>query len=305
MRGRSADIEFAAETIMAYGLAETKGSIDVLPVEAGYVNHVHKATVNDGRTYAVRTSDRLTVELLENENAIVDQLSMSGLKTAVVMRDQAGKFLHCNQDKRSAVVTWLEGQHPDDADIQICKALGGALATFHMVVKYLPHPNNDQLLSSNVREWVETNLQMHGSTIEELKEDALKFNDQDLSVGIVHGDFHAHNALIDANTIAVIDFERSGEGILLLDIARSVADLCVTNGRLDSHKLTAFLEGYKSVKTLTSKEYSMLKPAISYAALAVANWFHVRGEKTWTDRFLRVGKSVLENPTLVITPHTE
>ncbi|HEY5806052.1 MAG TPA: phosphotransferase [Candidatus Saccharimonadales bacterium] len=307
MQEYSAGIELATETVRAYGLVKAGEDVSVSQVGTGYVNRVFKAVASDGRCYAVRLPDRLTEESLENEDAIIKQLSTSNLRTATLLRNKNGIFYKNGRGETATVSLWLSGQHPlHNVNAPLCSALGKALATFHVVVRELPHLNSGQLLSPDAKGWLEANLQISGSIVEKLRQRALNFDSKNLPVGIVHGDFHANNILIDAQTIAILDFERAGQSVLLLDIARAVADLCSTaDGGFDDSRLAAFLSGYESIRALTYAEYNMLGLAIIYAALAVANWFHIQEEKIWAGHFLDVGWSVYRSPALALSPRKE
>lgn len=63
------------------------------------------------------------------------------------------------------------------------------------------------------------------------------------SFGLVHGDFHSGNYLLDSGAVSIIDFGRCGFGFYLYDLALALMEM------VDEQRLS-FLKGYQTVKPL-------------------------------------------------------
>lgn len=79
-----------------------------------------------------------------------------------------------------------------------------------------------------------------------------------LRKGIIHGDFHGWNLLIDNNNIvAIIDFGDAIHSYYLADVAIAMAEICLRNEKkIESAKI--FLKGYLKFFNLTRNEWQLL-----------------------------------------------
>ncbi|HSX43285.1 MAG TPA: phosphotransferase [Candidatus Saccharimonadales bacterium] len=283
------EIKFAHTAFRAYGLAE---NAVITSIPTARSRTVLRAEASKDVAYIIRVSDSSTNHLLENEVHITTQLSKTNLQSAAII-PFSNKGMFYNEANRTVVVTrFIPGQHPVAGKVSIATArrLGTALAQFHSSVTSLPYSNADQLLSQSPTDWIKSELKIAKlADLEELKHVAHSFNDNDLPVGIIHGDFHTNNILIEGDKIALLDFEYSGEGVLLLDITRSALDICRSGNLFSEAKLKAYIAGYESIRPLTHAEWDMLGAAFAYATLVVANWFNKHGLVTECNQFISRG----------------
>ena len=116
---------------------------------------------------------------------------------------------------------------------------------------------------------------------------------QPLPRGIIHGDLHAGNVLVDrsnrARVIAILDFEEAGENLYLIDLALTL----MAEGApwdadsMDPDLLRAVKQGYESIRPLTEAEKSWLPVAIRYASEAWINWFEANGYERYARQHRR------------------
>ncbi len=92
--------------------------------------------------------------------------------------------------------------------------------------------------------------------------------------GLIHGDFLPENVLVDGERLTLIDFDDSGWGWHLFDIATSFVGAW---GQPDEEALeAAFLEGYRSVRPLPEEHLALLPLFLALRAATYAGWVCTR-----------------------------
>lgn len=263
-------------------LYDIAGPIDVTRVNGLHASRVYRLRDKaSGKDFALRIPTDFDHRTVANEAEITKQLrNRSGLTTPSLLRNKDHALWFSEHGGWSGTIaTWLEGMHPtpDGIDNKMCELLGKSLATFHVYVKLLPYNVDHKLLPDDVEQWLNEHghggQDADGSHIKKIME----LKSAVLPRGIVHGDFHANNILINASKVGILDMERSGEGILLFDVARAAIDICRIEGAIDSHKLNHFISGYEQVRHLSEHEREYFGAAMQYALLVVSEWFRNRG----------------------------
>jgi len=285
------EIKFAQAALKAYGLAHADGVV-LSAIPTARSRTVLKVEMPKDARYIIRVSDSAANHLLENEIHITAQLARTNLKSAAPIPYAAEQMFYTESPRTAVVMRFIDGQHPVAGKVSEATArrLGEALAQFHTVVTGLPHGNSDHLLSRYPTDWPQhklTTAQLAG--IRQLEEVAGLFNAAKLPSGIIHGDFHTNNILLDGDDIALLDFEHSGQGILLLDIARSALDICQTDRVFNESLLTAYIAGYEAIRSLTAEEWKMFRSAFAYAALVVSYWFYTHDLMVESNQFIGCG----------------
>jgi Ser/Thr protein kinase RdoA (MazF antagonist) len=94
--------------------------------------------------------------------------------------------------------------------------------------------------------------------------------------GLVHGDLHTENILVNGGKIvAVLDFEDAHIGKFIYDLGLAVLDTCWKGGGLSKSRINYLLRGYNSFRKLTSVERRHLINSALFAGLYNLH-FHVR-----------------------------
>lgn len=256
---------------------------------------VFKATTPNGNAaYIVHVAAASAPYDAVNEKSIYKQLSVIGLVSSCPIANSKGDYEYIESDMAIRVYPWIDGRHPSEFSVsaETCVLIGAALGKFHSAVTELPHNKKSTLLESHVEKWWQSHPLLHADKkAKALWQLASTFKSGDLPTGIIHGDVHAHNVLLDGDTVAFLDLEHAGHNFLILDIARAAIDICTDGTQFSREKSDNFTRGYERSRKLTAGEYSMYLCSLAYATLCVADWFMCNNNPEMTAHFLEIGSS--------------
>ncbi len=271
----------ASDICTAFDLGEPLNS-QKIPSGLMHANYfLETATGN----YVTRLLGYVDMDILSNERHVQAQLRYQDVPATYMLTANNGDFLHTTHDTNVTVAEKLAGSHPGrpaaDAD---CFAVGQALGNFHEVVKSVSYSNERfALVGRDSTAYRITKLAERGSDVASNlnrlhRDHAPTVFDADLPQGILHGDFHSENALVHDGTVAILDLETTFRGPFVLDIGRSLLDLChrPSGAGMDEQKIDHFLRGYEQVRSLTSQEQDVLPSAITFACVGVASWLYLK-----------------------------
>jgi Ser/Thr protein kinase RdoA (MazF antagonist) len=96
--------------------------------------------------------------------------------------------------------------------------------------------------------------------------------------GIVHGDVHSGNIIVDGQgkIVSLIDWEDTDIEPCLLDIAHAVRSSCFRSGICNEASFKAFMTAYQQIRPLTLPEKALLGPALQYSALLLSVWAYAK-----------------------------
>lgn len=107
---------------------------------------------------------------------------------------------------------------------------------------------------------------------------------------LIHADLHPSNVVIDGERAAVIDFDDSGFGWHQYDFA---AALAAYQGHSDFAAFCdAFLAGYRSVRTISDEDLTLLPMFLLIRDMAILGWYHQRPELPQTAELSRLKEHV-------------
>jgi Ser/Thr protein kinase RdoA (MazF antagonist) len=254
-------LEIASKALKSYPL-EVK--------EVSLINNEYNATfkveVKDGQRYALRINinSPRTSENLKAEVSWVNYLykdgrvkvakpitSTQGNLFASIRHEDSSRELHC------VLYSWLPGSELDDEpDLNQIKALGEAMAQMHIVAKDFQLPADSNLPSlDHVMWWTEDYLLSDKSVLDQESRDLISqtllvidAHIKSLYAGslpiVIHADLHGGNVLWDADSLSVLDFDDSGIGLPVQDLATAIY-------YLDTPEQDAALrDGYSAVAPL-------------------------------------------------------
>lgn len=248
----------------------------------GKANHNYMVKTDEGKEYAVKFPIEETRESLENDLAIEDQLNAVNIGTSVYCRTVDGKFIF-DQGITVVVSPKVEGVHPEIIDKSVSSAIGKVLAQFHQTVTTLPNPRHGWLSLESASKPNSKEDHPFTQTARKFIEEGKKIYQQGLPKGIIHGDLHEANLLVNKDNpseiTAIFDFEEAEENLLVVDVARTVLAVCTKdNGtKLDQSLMEEFVKGYSSQRLLTQEELVSLPDAIKYSAGACVLWYMNNG----------------------------
>ena len=109
---------------------------------------------------------------------------------------------------------------------------------------------------------------------------------------LIHADLHSENIVYNDGELALIDFDDSGYGWHLYDIAAALIESRLT-ADADAAS-TALLNGYREYRKLAQQDVDMLPAFLLIRGMAIVGWFHQRPEHTGSEYFARMKSWVLE-----------
>lgn len=186
------------------------------------------------------------------------------------------------ENKAILIAPKLSGSHPVLTDVAMCYTMGRALATLHDTLTTL-QPSADYGVP--LYDWTRVKER---ETAYMPTDEARLMNDiwtayanlpQDLPKGLCHLDMFADNTLWDftgdtPKLTGLLDFTEVSVEHYLMDIAITINDFCTTWGNandgesvnFNTDKMTAFIDGYESVRPLTDNEKTALPVMLAYSA---------------------------------------
>ena len=216
--------------------------------EVSLINNEYNATFNvivsDGKQFALRVNinSPRTSENLKAEVSWVNHLFQDGrVKVAKpIATTQGDLFLsirhnHSTRDLHCVLYSWLPGSElEDEPELVQLKALGQSMAQMHLVAKDFQLPADSNLpVLDDVMWWTEDFLLSGKSVLDEESRDLISQTLQvidshikSLYVGatpiVIHADLHGGNVLWDLDSLSVLDFDDSGIGLPVQDLATAI-----------------------------------------------------------------------------------
>jgi Ser/Thr protein kinase RdoA (MazF antagonist) len=114
----------------------------------------------------------------------------------------------------------------------------------------------------------------------------LKFGTDPSVYSVIHADLHAHNVVVAGDRLSVIDFDDSGFGWHLFELA--VALYSVQSQPYRDAATSALLAGYRRERALPDEHVSMLPMFLLIRGLALIGWTYARPELGQTGRVERL-----------------
>lgn len=253
-----------------------------------------------GRAYALRLHrpGYCSEAELRSELQWMDVAYAGGLGVPAPVASSAGAFLHMIDGVAVDVLDWLNGQTMGKTGVPLdcvdrqglfC-AIGREMARLHAVSDAWALPESftrrrwdrDGLLGEAPvwdRFWDNLTLSAEDRTLllrfREAASTDLAAREGALDFGLIHADLVRENVMIDAGRVQLIDFDDSGFGFRLFDIATTLLRNR-TEPDYDSLK-AALLEGYLSVRPL---DVSALDLFVALRAATYVGWIISRMEES-------------------------
>lgn len=261
--------EQAADLLTHYSLGELES---LEGIAQGVENTNYFLTTTTGE-YVLTLFEKIAREDLPFYLGLMDHLANHEIRCPAPIRTEAGDFATEVNGKPACIVTRLPGEphmHPSVAD---CRAVGRLLAAMHVAgVEYDAGFDNP-----NGRAWRERFAEVARGELSREENELIAaeneyqaaYDDQELPVGIIHGDLFRDNILWDEERGAgVIDFYFACDDVLAYDLAITVNDWCTTEAAaLDPQRTHALVAGYESLRPLEDNERTLWPVMLRRAAL--------------------------------------
>lgn len=246
------------------------------PISAGMENSNYAVTTSQGE-YVLTLFEHHGADEVREFVRLAHHLGAAGLAVPAPLTDTSGNWLHCLQHKPAILCTRFSGSHPEQLAVSHCRAMGAALANFHLGSADLPNRRCDE---RGFDWWVNIAPELgRDLSVDDraLLNDEVAFQrthrDQWASLphGWIHADLFHDNALFDdeAKLTAILDLYNACDGAWLYDLAIVANDWCVADDGvgLNSQKVAALLESYQQVRPIAKSELACWNLVLRGAAL--------------------------------------
>jgi homoserine kinase type II len=228
-------------------------------IPAGIENTNYFVTTARGR-YVLTLFERLTARELPFYLDLQDHLAGKGIPCPQPVADRRGAFLGELNGKPAALVSFLRGQDVAAPTTAQCAQVGAMLAHIHAAgasyAARMENPRGPKWWKAVMPEIIPF---LGADDVALLREEVryqAAHRREELPRGAIHADLFRDNVLFENGRISgVIDFYFACTDALLYDVAITVNDWCVTDGRaLDTAGAAALLEAYQKVRRFTPNE---------------------------------------------------
>lgn len=239
-------------------------------------------TFYSGEQYIFRILKGQTLGGLQEEFLVRDTVDNQGLPTSSFLLNKEAKRFSIVDEVVVTVSPLIAGTHPTTVTLAMCHEMGRRLGQFHTATQSLTLKNKGWMSFEVAKKSLE-HLKTHFadttsiSTIEQVLGQSPKLFELPLPRGVIHGDYQYQNLLFQGEKIvAVLDFEESENNLLIIDIARSVANLRNWTDFSFESLQESFFAGYESYRVITAAERQAYEMAHNYACAACAIWMFNR-----------------------------
>jgi Ser/Thr protein kinase RdoA (MazF antagonist) len=278
-------IEPATAILAQYGVTD---------FELENINHEYNSTFSvvtaAGEKFALRVnvnSDR-TEKNIAAEMTFVNTLAQSGeFRVAVPIRNLAGEFVSKAAHEASGrellcvLFSWLEGEDVgDEPTLEVVYEIGALMARLHNATRGLVLPAGQELPSLDDFMWhVEDFLLGERSVLnsdEKAKiaagrkaiETELNALFSEGQMQLIHADLHGWNLKLHDGQLAVFDFDDSGVGLPIQDLATAIYYLDT------DEQIAAMKSGYASVRKLPSCSERQMKALLLQRRIHLLNYLY-------------------------------
>lgn len=272
-------------------------------------NRVYRVTTEAGKSFVLRAS--LPHSISHNRGYVASELTLlaalhrdTALPVPEPVANREGGWVTTLTDpllgdRHHAMFRWMEGKVVGKGvGPTVLRQAGGFLALLHEYTqKLLPppdfeRPSWDWAHVGGLQSWVgkggsESYLDDEGRAVytlacERVQAAMQQLDEQQDSFGLLHADLHPWNMLRWQGQLRVLDFEVSGWGHWLLDLAIAL------NYKLGKPDLAAsqaaLLDGYAAVRSLPTRCEELLGTFIAARLLCEVNWVADSTEPPTADR---------------------
>jgi Ser/Thr protein kinase RdoA (MazF antagonist) len=251
-------------------------------------NATFKVTIADSTNYALRINinSPRSAENIRAEVAWVNFLeAVDGILTPRPIANRSGKYVttvshaHSGRELNCILYSWLDGEEVgDEPTLEQLHALGQAMARMHESSKDFVLPSDAALPSFQDPFWeTEDFLLSDKSKLESQEKDLIHAAFKKITAGtdalysrenaqIIHADLHGWNMKWHNDQLSIFDFDDSGIGLPIQDIATALYYLDTPE------QDEALLNGYKSVRPLPTYSENAIKALLLQRRLLLLNY---------------------------------
>jgi homoserine kinase type II len=251
-------------------------------------NVAYKISTSSGE-YVLKILQYSDEAALRNDLRILSSLDKSIPHASPVLTASGGEYIQ-HRGRPTYIMPFIDGHPVDD---------GGTLSmpTLSQLASYLARIHASPISVQQRDTYQE--LKEFYSKLPPSKEAAVVneafsylegrgFYELDLPEGFTHMDLHTCNALFrDNEVVAILDFEDAHIGPFLYDIGLTALDTCCEGDVVSPSRLTAFIDGYQTIRALEEIEHRNLGDAMLHAGLYMFQWYIVTNGAPCEETFER------------------
>lgn len=247
-----------------YGLSPIT---DCSGIDDGITNTIYKLQTK-ASAYILTIFEELSAQELPFYCDLMHYLASHDYPCPEVCKTQDDEAIIMIAGKPAIVMTFLPGSTPTKTTVTQCKAVGVALAKLHMLSRDFDQSQANSRDITWMRATSEKVRSFLSNSETELLDKELQYLAShpldDLPSGIIHADLFPDNVLFAGDKLTgVLDFYYACSGVLIYDVAITLQAWAFDNPA----KQAALLEGYQSVRPLSSTESNALPQALHFAAM--------------------------------------
>lgn len=208
--------------------------------------------------------------------AYANHLAESDIPAARAMKDNDGTFSRTLADRTAAIVSFVDGEHPEGLTSALCQEAGALAARMHLAGELFERKTENRYGPECWKKWIDRMADNLGEISFGLYE-AVKWEWEylennwpfGLPAGAIHADLFPDNVFFkDGKVSGVIDFHFACTDFLAYDLAIVINAWCFDNDTVFvEDRYEALLEGYESVRQLTEAEKRSIPILLRGAAL--------------------------------------
>ena len=242
-------------------------------IQAGIENTNYFVTTTKGE-YVFTLFEKINQQELKLYISLLQELSNAGIACPQPQADINKQVINTIKNKPFTFVSRLKGKNLSSVNIKQCKTIAVELAKLHNTPLSI---SAQSLRNRRGEDWRENTAKKILNKLSDNDADLLlseldvyrSFDDSHLPKGIIHADLFKDNALFGNDQLSgIIDFYDACYDNYLYDIAITVNAWCTDEeGKLINTLLSAFLQGYQSIRQLTDAELKAWPIMLRMAAM--------------------------------------
>ena len=248
-------------------------------IEEGIENTNYFLSINKKKFILTIYEKRVKSEDLPFFSDLMSSLNKANFKCPAPISNNDNKTITNFEGKKLMIVSFLEGKAKQNLSPANCKSIGSEVAKMHELTKSLKVKRQNDLsvnswrnLFYSVKDKCENIHKDLPRLIEENLNDVEKNWPKNLPKGIIHADLFHDNIFFNKDELSgIIDFYFSCEDFFAFEIAICFNALCFDGSKenlsFNVTKAKHFIDGYSSVRKLSSSEKQSIKVLSQGAAL--------------------------------------
>lgn len=231
-----------------------------------------------------------SVNEINAEIELLYHLRKNNFPVLLPIKDKSGKMIISLKDHNGYIRKFVEDSHKENPNLNQIEEFGKAIGRFHSLIKnfnaktkrehIFDLEKTREFFKEDIRYIMNSNFKYKERFISRIKSilSSITFPEY-LPSGMIHEDLGKRHILWNRNKIsAILDFDRSYFGKLILDLGQACRGWCFTDNwnKWDNENFKHLIEGYSKRRKLTEIEKTYLIDAVKFGIIERAISFSLR-----------------------------